>query len=44
MDLVNVNNEVMAANDENVMATNDEEVLCISNIWFDVNVDSSAVR
>jgi len=44
MDLADANNEVMAVNDEDVMAADDEEVLCISNIWFDVNVNSSAIR
>jgi len=44
MDLANANNEVMAVNDEDVMAADDEKVLCISNIWFDVNADSSTIR
>ncbi len=44
MDLVDANNEIMAVNDEDVMAADDEKLLCISNIWFDVNADSSAIR
>jgi hypothetical protein len=44
MDLADTNNEVMVVIDEDVMAVDDEEVLYISNIWFDVNADSSAVR
>jgi hypothetical protein len=44
MDLADVDNEVMAINDEDIMATDDEEVLCVSNSWFDSGVDSLTIR
>jgi hypothetical protein len=44
MDLADVNNEVVAIDDEDVMVADDEKVLCVSNSWFDVGVDSSAVK
>jgi hypothetical protein len=44
MDLANVDNEVMAVNDEDVMATDDEEVFYVSSSWFHVGVNSLAVK
>jgi hypothetical protein len=44
MDLVNVENEVMAVDDEDVMAADDEEMFYVSSSWSDAGVDSSAVR
>jgi hypothetical protein len=44
MDLANVNNEIVAVNDENVMATNDEEVFYVSSSWFDAGADASTIR
>jgi hypothetical protein len=44
MDLVDVNNEVVAVDDEDVMVVDDEEVFYVSNSWFDVSANSSAVR
>jgi hypothetical protein len=44
MDLADVDNEIVAVDDEDVMAADDEEVFCISSSWFDVGADSLAIR
>jgi hypothetical protein len=43
MDLVDVDNEVVAVDDEDVMATDDEEVFYVSSNWSDAGADSSTI-
>jgi hypothetical protein len=44
MNLANVNNEVVAVDDEDVMVVDDEEVFYVSSSLSDAGANSSAVR
>jgi hypothetical protein len=44
MNLANVNNEVVAIDDENVMVADDEELFCVSSNSCDAGANSSTIR
>jgi hypothetical protein len=44
MDLVNINNEVVAVDDEDVMVADDEEVFYVSSNWSNAGANSSTIR
>ncbi len=44
MDLVDVDNEVVGANDEDVMVADDEEVFRVSSSWSNASANSSTIR
>jgi hypothetical protein len=44
MDLVDVDNEVVAVDDEDVMAADDEDMFYVSNNWSNAGGDSSMIR